>query len=167
MLTITPNATTKDRIPLDFHILEKKVDLCFTSLHIVYNLSSPSCSQTLAGCFGVGVLPRGVKSSPSALCGPDLECKAPCIVAASFSGAPGNPSDVGPDGKENGTSPASPPNRLPPVQGPSWPPSQVSGTSWSGHSASGKPAAGYFSGLLGTQLPGQREVIYADAGTQC
>lgn len=117
MLTITPNATTKDRIPLDFHILEKKVDLCFTSLHPVYNLSSPSCSQTLAGCFGVGVLPRGVKSSPSAPCGPDLECKAPCIVAASFSGAPGNPSDVGPDGKENGTSPASPPTGSHPCKG--------------------------------------------------
>lgn len=113
---MTPNATTKDRIPLDFHILRKKVDLCFTSLHPVYNLSSPSCSQTLAGCFGVGVLPRGVKSSPSAPHGPDLECKAPCIVAASFSGTPGNPSD----GKENGTSPASPHYRLPPVQRPSW-----------------------------------------------
>lgn len=163
MLTITPNATTKDRIPLDFHILEKKVDLCFTSLHPVYNLSSPSCSQTLAGCFGVGVLPRGVKSSPSAPCGPDLECKAPCIVAASFSGAPGNPSDVGPDGKENGTSPASPPpapTRAKAFLAP------VPGLRHFLERPLGIRKAG-FSGLLGTRLPGQREVIYADAGTQC
>lgn len=166
MLTITPNATTKNRIPLDFHILEKKVDLCFTSLHPVYNLSSPSCSQMLAGCFGVGVLPRDVKSSPSAPRGPDLECKAPCIVAASFSGPPGTPVMWGLMGRRAGLL-LPPPHRLPPVQRPSWPPSQVSVTSWSGHSASGKLAAGYFSGLFGTQLPGQREVIYANAGTQC
>lgn len=114
MLTITPNATTKDRIPLDFHILEKKVDLCFTSLHIVYNLSSPSCSQTLAGCFGVGVLPRGPHQLFVVL---TWSAKHPALWQPHFRGPPGTPVMWGLMGRRTGLLLPPPPTGSHPCKG--------------------------------------------------
>lgn len=137
----------------------------FASLHCTLCTTSalPAVRRRWLAALGLGCFLEVLRAPHQLLVVLTWSAKHPALWRPHFRGPPGTPVMWGLMGRRTGLL-LPRPHWLPPVQRPSWPP--VPGLRHFLERPLGIRKAG-FSGLLGTQLPGQREVIYADAGTQC